>query len=66
MEGMIKTTLLLRQDVYQTLVQEFGKRKLSSAINTLVLKELVKPKTKSIFGIDKGMKPFIREHHDRF
>lgn len=66
MENAVKTTLLLRQDVYQTLVQEFGKRKLSSAINKLVLEKLVKPKTKSMFGIDKGMKPFVREHHDRF
>ena len=66
MENLIKTTLLLRQDVYQTLVQEFGKRKLSSAINKLVLKELVKPKTKSMFGVSRGMKPFVREHHDRF
>ena len=66
MENVVKTTLLLRQDVYQTLIQEFGKRKLSNAINKLVLKELVKPKTKSMFGIDKGMKPFVREHHDRF
>ena len=66
MENAIRTTLLLRRDVYQTLVQEFGKRKLSGAINKLVLKELVKPKTKSMFGVDKGMKPFVREHHDRF
>ncbi|MEK6853751.1 MAG: hypothetical protein AABX60_00310 [Nanoarchaeota archaeon] len=66
MENRVKTTLLLRRDVYQTLVQEFGKRKLSTAINRLVLKELVKPKAKSMFGIDKGMKPFVREHHDRF
>lgn len=66
MDNTVKTTLLLRRDVYQTLVQVFGKRKLSSAINNLVLKELVKPQTKSMFGIDKGMRPFVREHHDRF
>lgn len=66
MENVVKTTLLLRRDVYQTLVQEFGKRKISAAINELVLNEIVRPKVKSMFGVDKGMKPFVREHHDRY
>ena len=62
----VKTTILLRKDVYQTLVQTFGKRKLSSTINRVIFDELIKPSSKSMFGVDKGMKPFVREHHDRF
>lgn len=62
----IKTTVLLRKDVYHAMVQAFGKRKLSSAINELMFKELIKQRTKSMFGVDKGMKPFVREHHDRY
>lgn len=66
MENTVKTTLLLRRDVYQVALQAFGKRKLSSGINELLFEKLIKPRTKSMFGISKGMKPFVREHHDRF
>ncbi|MBI3037053.1 hypothetical protein HYY73_04890 [Candidatus Woesearchaeota archaeon] len=66
MENAVKTTLLLRRDVYQAMVQVFGKRRLSSAVNELMFKELIKPRTKDLFGVDKGMKPFVREHHDRY
>lgn len=62
----VKTTVLLRRDIHQVLVQSFGKRKISDAINKLVFDELIKPRTKSMFGVSKGMKPFVREHHDRF
>ena len=61
----VKTTVLLRKDVYHAMVQAFGKRKLSNAINELMFKELIKPR-RSMFGVDKGMKPFVREHHDRY
>lgn len=64
--GAVKTTVLLRKDVYQALVQAFGRRKLSNGINELMFKELIKPRTRSMFGVDKGMKPFVREHHDRY
>lgn len=62
----VKTTVLLRRDIYQVLVQSFGKRKISSAINKLVFDELIKHRTKSMFGVSKGMKPFVREHRERF
>ena len=62
----IKTTVLLRKDVYQGIVNQFGKREISSTINELLFRELIKPKTKSMFGVDKGMKPFKREHYEHF
>lgn len=65
---MIKTTLLLRKDVHQRLVAEFGKRNLSEGVNEVLFRELIKTGQKSMFGADKGLrlKPFEREHHDRF
>ena len=66
MDNMIKTTLLLRRDVYQAMIQVFGKRKLSRAVNELLFQKLIKPRTKGMFGVDKGMKPFVREHYDRY
>lgn len=62
----VKTTVLLRRDIYQVLVQSFGKRKISNAINKIVFDELIKRRTKSMFGASKGMKPFVREHRERF
>ncbi|MBI4148604.1 hypothetical protein HY490_04905 [Candidatus Woesearchaeota archaeon] len=59
----IKTTLLLREDVHERMKQQFGKRQMSEAVNSILFNELVK--TKSLFGIDKGMKPFVREHKER-
>ncbi|MEK6837855.1 MAG: hypothetical protein AABX69_04330 [Nanoarchaeota archaeon] len=61
----VKTTVLLRKDVYHAVVQSFGKRKLSSTINNLLFEQLIKPR-RSMFGVSKGMKPFVREHHDRY
>ena len=43
-----------------------GKREISAAINGLLLNELIKHGRKSLFGVDKGLKPFVREHKDRF
>ena len=62
----VKTTILLRKDVHQRLAARFGKRKLSQGLNELLFREFVEPKKKSMFGIDKGSTPFVREHHDRF
>lgn len=62
----VKTTLLLRRDVHQQIVKMFGKRKVSEGVNELLFNELVKSGKKSMFGIDKGMKPFVREHYAHF
>jgi predicted CopG family antitoxin len=39
----IKTTVVLRDEVYEYLVKKFGRRKISEAINPAVMKQLVKP-----------------------
>ena len=61
----VKTTILLREDLHEQITREFGKKRLSEVINKLLMEELRKGQ-KNLFGIDKGMKPFNREHHERF
>ncbi len=48
---MVKTTILLRDDLYETIVKRFGRRNISKAINENLEKALMKPK-KSMFGVD--------------
>ena len=63
---MVKTTVLLRDDVYRTIVSRFGKRELSSTINKFLYEDLVKQE-KGGFGMLKGkLGEFEREHKDRF
>ncbi len=63
---IVKTTLLLRKDVHQRIIARFGKKRISEGVNELLFRELVKTGKKELFGVDKGTKPFVREHHDRF
>ena len=67
---MEKTTILLREDIKQTIEKEFGKRKISKIINELLFKEMIAKKTKDMFGVDKWLTKKkikdVREHHDRF
>ncbi|MBN2517533.1 MAG: hypothetical protein JXB14_01675 [Candidatus Altiarchaeota archaeon] len=63
---MVKTTVLLRDDVYHLIVSRFGKRELSTTINRFLYEGLVKPE-KEGFGMLSGkLKGFEREHEDRF
>ena len=63
---MVKTTVLLRDDIYQLIISKFGKRELSSTINEVLYKDLMAPKSKG-FGMLKGkLTSFEREHNDRF
>jgi response regulator of citrate/malate metabolism len=48
----VKTTVVLRDGVYEYLVKKFGRRKISEAINQAVMKQLFKPPSKSMFGVD--------------
>jgi len=59
---MQRTTIILREDIHKIL-KKLGKKKMSDKINEILFKELVK-KQKSMFGIDKNMKAFEREHKD--
>jgi len=47
----VKTTLLLKEEVYERLLKMAGKRKLSKAVNEILERELFKPR-KSMFGAD--------------
>ncbi|MBM5805526.1 MAG: hypothetical protein FJZ49_05650 [Candidatus Verstraetearchaeota archaeon] len=47
----VKTTLLLKEEVYERLIKKAGRRRLSSAVNEILEKELFKPK-RSMFGVD--------------
>ncbi len=47
----VKTTVILKDEVYDYLIKKFGKRKISEAINQVIMKEIFKP-VKSMFGVD--------------
>lgn len=47
----VKTTIILKDEVYEYLVKKFGRRKISEVINQTLTKQLFKP-TKSMFGVD--------------
>ena len=47
----MKTTITLKDEIYEYLIQKYGRRKISEAINQALMKELFKP-VKSMFGID--------------
>ncbi|MBI2575133.1 hypothetical protein HYV82_04585 [Candidatus Woesearchaeota archaeon] len=52
--------------MHQRIIARFGKKRVSEGVNELLFRELVKAGRKDMFGADKGSKPFVREHHDRF
>ncbi len=59
-----KTTILLREDVYQALREEAGARNLSSLVNKILMEHFLKKE--SMFGV---MRPVdiseLRDHRDR-
>lgn len=71
---MERTTILLRPDVKGELEREFGKRKMSEAVNEILFQELVAKKIKKkkdLFGADKWLKKKgvlagLRDERDRF
>ena len=50
-EMPVKTTIVLKDEVYEYLVKKFGKRKISEVINQMLMKQFFKP-FKSMFGVD--------------
>jgi predicted CopG family antitoxin len=59
-----KTTIILRDDVYQTLRETAGARKISNEINKILIEHFTKKE--SMFGIMKqtGLTD-LRDHKDR-
>ncbi|MBC2700581.1 MAG: hypothetical protein HF976_04065 [ANME-2 cluster archaeon] len=66
MTEYIRTTIKLREDVYQTLKKEAGAKNISQKINEILIKMLFKEK-KSLFGtMQKTDLSDLRDHEDRF
>ena len=67
---MLRTTIMLREDLYNSLIRIFGKRNLSKGINEYLLEHMFKEKKKkSMFGADKwlqktGWKKTLRDHSE--
>jgi predicted CopG family antitoxin len=65
MTEYIRTTIKLREDVYQTLKKEAGAKNISEKINEILIKMLFKEK-KSLFGtMPKTDLSDLRDHEDR-
>ncbi|MDH5793111.1 MAG: hypothetical protein OEZ18_00925 [Candidatus Bathyarchaeota archaeon] len=47
----VKTTITLKDEIYEYLIEKFGRRKISEAVNQALMKQLFKP-VKSMFGAD--------------
>ena len=47
----VKTTITLRDEIYEYLIKKFGRRKISDAVNQALAKQFLKP-VKSMFGVD--------------
>jgi predicted CopG family antitoxin len=66
MTEYVRTTIKLREDVYQTLKKEAGAKNISKKINEILIKTLLKDK-KSLFGtMPKTDLSDLRDHKDRF
>lgn len=65
MAEYVRTTIKLREDVYQTLKKEAGAKNISEKINEILIKMLFKEK-KSLFGtMPKTDLSDLRDHEDR-
>ena len=61
---MAKTTIMLREDIYEVLKERYGARGMSKAINELLAEALLKGE--SMFGTMKKMSlEDLRDHRDR-
>ncbi|MEM2982216.1 MAG: hypothetical protein QXH17_03505 [Candidatus Bathyarchaeia archaeon] len=50
----VKTTITLRDEIYEYLIKKFGRRRISEAINQALMKQLFKP-VKNMFGVDRWL-----------
>ena len=66
--GNMRTTIELRDDIYQKLINQYGKRKISITINDILSKFFSK-KRQDMFGADPWLKDTnlddLRDEHDR-
>ena len=64
----VKTTIILKDEVYDELIKRYGRRKISKTINEVLMERLSGPK-KSMFGsapwlTTKGLRDESEEHED--
>ena len=65
MTEYVRTTIKLREDVYQTLKKEAGAKNMSEKINEILMKMLYKEK-KTLFGtMPETNLSDLRDHKDR-
>jgi len=65
MTEYVRTTIKLREDVYQTLKKEAGAKNMSEKINEILMKMLYKEK-KTLFGtMPETDLSDLRDHKDR-
>ncbi|MCP8307203.1 MAG: hypothetical protein H3Z53_10260 [archaeon] len=61
---MTKTTIMIREDVYEVLKKKYGARGMSKAINEILVEALLKGE--SMFGtMEKTSLKDLRNHRDR-
>jgi len=65
MQHMVKTTVTIREDLYQRAKRKAGKRGLSRLINEILAKELAPPKNDLFGSIPNLPLKDIRDHRDR-
>ncbi len=51
---MPKTTIVLKDEIYEQLIKRYGRRKISQTINEVLMKQFSRPK-KSMFGVDRWL-----------
>ena len=65
----VKTTIILKDELYDHLVKKYGRRKISKTINDVLMDQFSKPKKKSMFGADpwltvKGLRDEKEPHEN--
>ena len=64
----MRTTIEIRDDLYNRITKEYGKRRISVTINEILIKYFSK-KRKDMFGADPWLKHVdlsdLRDEHDR-
>ncbi len=51
---MPKTTIILKDEIYEHLIKRYGRRKISKTINEVLMKQFSRSK-KSMFGVDRWL-----------
>ncbi len=51
---MPKTTIILKDEIYEQLIKRYGRRKISQTINEVLMKQFSRSK-KSMFGVDRWL-----------